>query len=63
MKRIATKENMPKRLKILTHNNTTLYNLTLIAGVGNHNQDNQENHNQDQKQTDNSSLLAIETTN
>ena len=39
---LARQEKMPKGLKILTHDNTTLYKLTLIVGVGNHDQDQEE---------------------
>ena len=52
---LANKDKMSRGLKILTHNNTTLYNSMLIAGVDNQaNQDNEEDkNNQNNKSTNN----------
>ena len=57
--RLAKQENMAKGLKILTHNNTTLYDSTLLAGVDDDNSENSNSsdqediqENQDSDQTD-----------
>ena len=40
---LAKQEHMIRGLKILTHDNTTLYNLTLLAGVDDDDTDKTEN--------------------
>ena len=40
MNHLARLENMVKGLKILTHDNTALYNSTLLAGVDNNDSEN-----------------------
>jgi hypothetical protein len=46
---MATSENMPHGFKITNQDNSTLYNLTLIAGVD-YNKDHQDNNHQDDQE-------------